>query len=255
MQNPSTPDARRSAFALAARGALTAVIAVCFPLLAAAELPPADGDDWNLRKEAGAIRVFTAEQPDSSFQAFKAVALLDAPIENLMAVMINPKSCVEWVHNCVESYAFGEGDFHDRYAYSVNDMPWPVTDRDYVLRIRTHGEGAGGDIFMDLNAVPQRRDVEEDYVRVDRSDTHYHFIPMGNQTRMVWVQHTEPNGSIPGWLVNSLLVDIPIRSMEQLERVALKERYQGHELVYDASGKLTAVAPSAKDIESGDDEP
>jgi len=254
MKNPSTHDARRSAFAMTARGAVTGIAALFFPLFASAELPQEEADGWDLRKETDSIQVFTIDQPDSRFQAFKAVAMLDAPIENLMAVMINPKSCVEWVHKCIESYAFGEGDFYDRYAYSVNDMPWPVTDRDYVLRIRTHSEGDGHDILMDLNAVPQRRDVEDDYIRVDRSDTLYRFTPMGDQTRMVWVQHTDPNGSIPGWLVNSLLVDIPIRSMEQLEQVARKERYQGHKLVYDAQGKLSAMVPPAPETQSGDDD-
>jgi hypothetical protein len=124
--------------------------------------------------------VYTIDQPDSSFKAFKAVAVLDAPIENLMAVMANPGSCVEWVHNCTESYAFGDGEFQDRFAYSVNDMPWPVTDRDYVLRIRTRG----------------------------------------NQ-------------------------DIPVRSMEELERVANRKKYQGYQLVYDEKGQLTGVRPPA----------
>lgn len=248
MRNPSTRDVRRSVFFLA----------LIFPLLAAAELPPEDAEDWTLRKETDSIQVFTIDQPDSSFQAFKAVAVLDAPIENLMAVMVNPRSCVEWVHNCSESYAFGQGNFHDRYAYSVNNMPWPVTDRDYVLRIRIRGEGRGGDIIMELNAVPQSREVRDDYIRVDRSDTLYRFTPMGDQTRMVWVQHTNPNGSIPGWLVNSLLVDIPIKSMEQLEQVAGQAHYQGHKLVYDSGGQLNAVVPvgtssEAPENQSGDD--
>jgi START domain-containing protein len=245
MHNPSTHAVRRPVTALA----------LIFPLLtAAAELPPEDADSWTLRKETDAIRVYTMDQPDSSFQAFKAVAMLDAPIENLMAVMVNPKSCVEWVHNCSESHAFGEGDFHDRYAYSVNNMPWPVADRDYVLRIRTHGSRDDGEIIMDLKAVPQRLDNREGLVRVDSSDTYYRFVPMGEQTRMVWIQHTDPNGAIPGWLVNSLLVDIPVKSMEQLERVAGKTRYQNHELVYDEEGKLTAVVPEKTERASGDDD-
>lgn len=254
MPNSSTQGTRRSAFGLAARDAVIAAAALVFPLAAMAELPPEDADGWDLRKEAGAIKVFTIDQPDSGFQAFKAVGVLDAPIENLMAVMINPKSCVEWVHNCSESFAFGDGDFHQRYAYSVNDMPWPVTDRDYVLRIRTRGDAPGGDIIMDLNAVPQRRDVDDNYVRVDRSDTLYRFTPMGEQTRMVWVQHTEPNGSIPGWLVNTLLVDIPVRSMEQLEKVANEDRYGNHELVYEAENGLVAVESVLMETESEDDE-
>ncbi len=249
MRNPSTRAVRRSVFALA----------LIVPLLAVAELPPEEAADWNLQKKTDSIQVFTVDQPDSSFQAFKAVAMLDVPIENLMAVMINPQSCVEWVHNCVESYAFGDGDFHDRYAYSVNNLPWPVADRDYVLRIRTHGSAEGREVIMELNAVPQRRDADEGLVRVDQSDTLYRFTPMGDQTRMVWIQHTEPNGSLPGWLVNSLLVDIPIKSMEQLEQIARKERYQGFELKYDENGQLIAVVPKATvpdapESGSGDDD-
>ncbi|MDO3722996.1 START domain-containing protein [Marinobacter sp. chi1] len=213
---------------------------------ASAELPAENAKDWKLRQEVGNIRVYTIDQSDSSFKAFKAEALLDTPIENLMAVMINPGSCLEWVHNCTESYAFGEGNFHDRYAYSVNNMPWPVTDRDYVLRIRTQGDEETGEIIMDLNATPNQREEFRDRIRVDRSDTLYRFIPRGEQTRMVWVQHTDPNGSLPGWLVNSLLVDIPVRSLQALERVANKERYQGYELVYDETGKLTSVRNSAR---------
>jgi hypothetical protein len=211
---------------------------------ARAELPAEDDEAWTLRKEAGHIRIFTIHQPGSSFQAFKAVGVLDVPIENLMAVMADPGSCVEWVHNCTESYGFGKGDFHDRYAYSVNDMPWPVTDRDYVLRIQTRGERSSGEIVMDLNATPNQRAENSSRVRVDRSDTLYRFTPEGDKTRMVWVQHTDPNGSLPGWLVNSLLVDIPLRSMEELERVANLEKYQGYQLTYGAGGELTGVSPS-----------
>lgn len=254
MQNPSTQDAQCPVFAMTARSVITATLLLFFSPFATAELPPEDAEDWDLRKETDSIQVFTIDQPGSSFQAFKAVAMMDVPIENLMAVMVNPKSCTEWVHNCSESYAFGDGDFHDRYAYSVNDMPWPVTDRDYVLRIRTHSEGREGDIIMDLNAIPQRRAVEDDYIRVDKSDTLYRFTAMGDQTRMVWIQHTEPNGSIPGWLVNSLLVDIPIKSMEQLEQVAGMDKYSGHRLVYDAEDRLTAVVPVDSGSESGDDD-
>jgi len=221
-----------------------------WPALVQAALPAANADGWTLRKETDNIKVYTIDQDDSSFQAFKAEALMDTSIENLMAVMVNPESCVEWVHNCTKSHAFGDGHFHDRYAYSVNNMPWPVADRDYVLRIRTQGEQISGEVVMELNAVPDRREEVDGLVRVDRSDTLYRFIPEGDMTRMVWIQHTEPKGAIPGWLVNTLLVDIPVKSMEQLERVTREERYQDHTLVYGEEGKLINVVPSKQ---SGDD--
>lgn len=214
-----------------------------------AALPDENAEDWSLSKATDNIRVYTIEQPDSNFRAFKAIAILDVPIQNLMAVMIDPTSCVAWVHGCVESYGFGDGSFQDRYAYSVNDMPWPVTDRDYVLHIVTEGREANGEVVMNLNAVPNRREEIDGFVRVDRSDTVYRFVPEGDQTRMIWLQHTDPNGSLPSWLVNSLLVDIPIKSLQNLEQVAGQPKYQNHSLVYDAQGLLTGVQPA----ESGDD--
>ncbi|HTN33866.1 MAG TPA: START domain-containing protein [Marinobacter sp.] len=209
-----------------------------------AELPAESDDGWKLREEVGNIRVYTTDQDDSSFKAFKAVALLDTPIENLMAVMVNPKSCIEWVLNCSESYGFGKGNFNNRYAYSVNDLPWPVTDRDYVLHIRTHGDKASGEIVMNLDATPNKRAEIPSRIRVNRSGTLYRFIPEGSKTRMIWVQHTDPNGALPGWLVNSLLVDIPVKSLQALEQVAAKEQYQGYELIYDTDGQLIDVRPS-----------
>ncbi|MDX1633518.1 MAG: START domain-containing protein [Marinobacter sp.] len=216
-----------------------------------AEVLPAENADWQLQKEVDDIRIYTIDQDDSPFRAFKAEALLDVPLSNVMAVMLDPTSCLEWVHGCSESRAFGAGDFADRYAYSVNDMPWPVSDRDYVIRIRTQGNEANGEVVMNLNAVPARQPEQDGLVRVDRSDTLYRFEPVGDKTRMIWLQHTDPNGALPGWLVNSLLVDIPLKSMQQLERVAASPRYDHHELVYDEQGNLVDVRQIPQ---TGDDE-
>ncbi|MFO8142065.1 MAG: START domain-containing protein [Marinobacter sp.] len=227
-----------------------ALMILALPLTGAASehppLPAEDAQAWALRQQVDNIRIYTLDQANSGFQAFKAVAELAVPIENLMAVMINPESCKAWVHNCSESFAFGQGDFHQRFAYSVNDMPWPVTDRDYVLRIRTHGNADTGDIVMDLNAVPGIRAEVSSRVRVDRSDTLYRFTPDGDRTRMVWVQHTEPNGALPGWLVNNLLIEIPVKSIQALEAVAKEQAYQGYRLEWSDDGRLTGVIPAAQ---------
>ncbi len=90
---------------------------------------------------------------------------------------------------------------------------------------------------------PRNAGRTEQPVRVDRSNTLYRFTPNGDQTRMVWVQHTEPNGSLPGWLVNNLVVDIPVKSMQALEAVAREEKYQGYRIEWAEDGNIKAVVP------------
>lgn len=233
---------------------------IAFPLLLAVLLPnlvsagslPSRDADWDLRDESDGIRIYTIDHAGSSFQAFKAEAVFDVPMDQLMAVIVTPSSCMQWVHNCVEARQFADGTFQKRFAYSVNDMPWPVTDRDYVLRIETEGHKDTGVVAIHMSAVPDKKKDSEDRVRVEKSDTFYRFEPVSDEkTRITWIQHTEPNGSIPGWLVNTLIVDIPMKSMKALEKLARTDQYKGFEMVYDDNGLLINVVRT--DASTGDE--
>jgi hypothetical protein len=233
-------------------GLLAGLLATTVSWQATAGLPDEETAPWTLQEESGSIRIYTTPVEDSSFRAFKAVGVLDAPIENIMAVMVTPESCLEWAHNCAEARAVGDGNFHNRLAYSATDMPWPVSDRDYVLRLTTEGSQGTGQIIVRMSAVPDQMEEKDGRVRVDESDTLYRFTPEGEKTRMVWLQHTDPKGALPGWLVNSLLVDIPLKSMEALEETAHYDHYRGFELVWDQQGRLANVRPPSQ--ERGDDD-
>ncbi len=209
---------------------------------------PTDDSDWELREETDGIRVYTLPVENSRIRAFKAETVLDGSLERVMAIMSEPGSCVEWVHQCAESYGLPDGEFNERYAYSVNAMPWPVSDRDYVLRIETESEADGDRVIMNMEAVEGKKSEKNGYVRVNTSYTIYEFERTeDDQTRMTWYQHAEPGGSIPNWLVNRLLTDLPVKSLEKLNELLRQESYQDHELVFDDDGQIMDVIPPDPD--------
>ena len=208
---------------------------------ASAEIP-LESPDWHLDFDKNGIKIFTKDHQNSDFEAFKAETILNTSISNIMAVMATPGSCMEWVYGCKESWGFEEESFNRRYAYSVNDLPWPVKDRDYVLEINTSNDPETGAIFMNMYAVDNKMPAKDDYVRVTVQETHYFFYELpDNKTKMIWLQHTEPAGSIPSWLVNALIVDIPYKSMKALEEVANSEKYSPSKINYDEHGEITGV--------------
>ncbi len=203
---------------------------------------PLESPDWNEQKQEGNITIYTRPHPSSDFEQFKAVAILDAPLNNIMAVMANPESCIEWVYGCTISYGFNEKTFNDRYAYSVNDMPWPFKDRDYVLHIKTSNNPANNTIFMHMDASDSAKEQSDDYLRVSVAQTVYIFKALDDgKTKMTWLQHTEPGGVLPGWLVNSLIVDIPLESLQALERVAQQDKYNGAKILFNEQGLIQGV--------------
>ncbi len=201
-----------------------------------------DQPSWEKKLDKENVEIFTREHAGSTIKAFKAIATLDAPLTQVMAVMANPNSCVEWVHGCIVSYGFDAKSFNDRHAYSVNDLPWPVADRDYVLKISTWREPDSGRIWMEMHAVTDKKPVTTQYERVTVAQTIYVFESTeDNKTQMTWLQHTEPGGALPSWLVNALLIDIPFKSLRKLEEVANWDKYNKGEMLIDAQGELTGV--------------
>lgn len=217
-----------------------------------ASLPSDSG--WKLVKDEDNIKIYTRDMPDSSFEAFKAVTTLDAPLANVMAVMSNAASCMQWVHGCVEAENIKVDSYNHRFAYSVNNLPWPVSDRDYVVQIDTDAHPKTGAITMRFHTVKGMKPKVPGDVRVTDSDILYRFTPVdANHTKMVWIQHTDPNGLLPSWLVNSLTVDIPFKSLKKLNKVVNLPQYQGYRIDYDQNGQITGVKKIAKQNDSAHD--
>ncbi|WLQ11565.1 START domain-containing protein [Hahella aquimaris] len=206
-----------------------------------------DSEQWRLEFNKDGVKIFTMDFPGSDFKAFKAETVLNTPLRSILAVMADPTSCMKWVHGCIASEEVERGSFTKRYAYSVNDLPWPVRDRDYVLEISTQRDPATEEVTMDMYAVDGKVPEKDKYVRVHQQETHYSFQPQGEtQTRMTWLQHTEPAGAIPSWLVNSLIVDIPYKSMRALEKLANSDPYRNARVRYDDAGNVVGVETKAE---------
>ncbi|MGM0449677.1 MAG: START domain-containing protein [Pseudomonadota bacterium] len=219
-----------------------------------AEVPTND-ENWEKAVEDNGIEIRTRNLENSRIDAFRAETVLDAPLEAVMAVMANPESCMEWVHQCSHAENLEDGSFRDRYAYSINDMPWPVTDRDYVLHIETRTGDSRDHIIIEMESVEGKVEKNDDYVRMPESSTVYEFFREDDdRTRIVWYQHAAPGGSLPNWLVNRLATDIPYKSLRTLNEVVQKERYQGYDLAFDDEDQLVDVLPAEEEADN-DSEP
>ncbi|MEQ6885826.1 START domain-containing protein [Salicola sp. Rm-C-2C1-2] len=236
------------------RYALTAVLILAMVLattIVHAQVPTND-KNWEKAVDSDGIEIHTRNLKGSRIDAFRAEMVLDAPLEAVMAVMANPKSCTEWVHQCAHAKNLAGGTFRDRYTYSINDMPWPVSDRDYVLHIKAHTGESRDHIIIEMESVEGMVEKKDDYVRMPKSSTVYEFFRKDDShTRIVWYQHAAPGGSLPNWLVNRLATDIPYESLQTLNNVVQKERYQGHKLVFDDEGRITGIVPGVNTGEEG----
>jgi len=205
---------------------------------------------WQLQKDELGIRVYLREVINSDIKEFRGEIRIKASLGSLLAVMNDTDACVEWVHNCADPVLLKKISFNERYIYQTSKMPLFITDRGIIFQTLLSQNADSKIITMQMKAFPEyctnlktkpcQLILNSDLIVITRSNGFYKFIPEpGGWTRVIWQQHIEPGGSLPGWLINSLLLDLPFNTLSNLREIVLNHKYSRMRLRYGPDGIAT----------------
>ncbi len=191
--------------------------------------------DWKLRKDKDGIMVFSRHVSGSKYEEFRGTVEIDASLAAGLALLDDTKVCPEWLYRCQSSKVLARRAGMERIIYQVTDLPFPAATRDAIFHARVH-QLPSGDIRVDLDSEP---DYIEDtsFIRIRKARGHYLLEKISaERSRLTWTQFVDPAGQLPAFMVNSLLTDIPWRSLRRFRQLVTRSDYQKARFVYDASG-------------------
>lgn len=182
---------------------------------------------WQMEKEEDNIRIFTKVIPKSSFKAFRAEATVESKLSAILAVILDIERFPEWSPACTEAYCAKKVANNELINYIVTDAPWPVADRDGTFRFTFRRKPDDEGVQIDIEAVSGIVADKEGHVRIRQSTGYWKLIPLsGNSTKVIYENHTDPEGNIPGWLANSSAVSLPYKTIQNLRKQSKKAQYQ-----------------------------
>ncbi|MBC8340848.1 MAG: hypothetical protein H8E63_04225, partial [Proteobacteria bacterium] len=94
--------------------------------------PQAFADREVVREENGIV-VEEEAKPGQALPILTGTTTMSAPAEQIAAWIGATHTYVDWMHNCEEARIV-KGKGGEVYGYSRIASPWPVSDRDVVLR-------------------------------------------------------------------------------------------------------------------------
>ena len=110
--------------------------------------------------------------------------------------------------------------------YTVNEAPWPVTNRDTYIRSMMTAD-ANGVVTSSIKAEPDYAEKNDDYVRMPSVNGAWTFTPQAEgMVEVVYQVHANPGGALPNWLVNSIVVETPMETLTNLHEKVQEEQYQ-----------------------------
>ena len=173
-------------------------------------------EDWELRKEESGIRVLTRPQPGSDFAAVRAeMVLQNVSLAALTALIEDPIACPLIESRCAEARALERTSAQEMLLYRHNDMPFPIEDRDMVLRVITVHNPETLQVAITLVSEDGILPENPRRVRLPSAESAWFFTPLGEgRVEVVSEGHIDPGASLPAWALNRFLVDAPFAAME-----------------------------------------
>lgn len=181
---------------------------------------------WKLKKSRKGIQVFLADVPGSKFHAVLSVMHVDSTPQSLATLVMDFENCPAWAAMCKKAELHQRLSDHQSYVYSLNDAPFPVRDRDVLAKVTWNHDVVTGKILMLSEAVSGMIPASKGIIRVENAISEWHFTPQKEGGVLVEnYAHIDPNGAIPAWLTNIMIIDTPYRTMKKMRRIVESGKY------------------------------
>jgi hypothetical protein len=182
--------------------------------------PSAASGDWKPIITHDGIEVSELEAPERSMPVFRGVGVIDASLADIVAVLGKIENHARWMSSCVEARLLRREGELVSYAYNRTDAPWPVADRDVVVRAETTVVVPGQEVHSVFRSVPDDGVPEaRGVVRMPHLAGHWKLRALGaGRTRVEYQVDADPGGRLPKWLVRQASRNLPLETLQGLRK-------------------------------------
>jgi hypothetical protein len=159
--------------------------------------------NWSLERDSKGIKIFSSAIPNSSYKAVKVECTLPGTYSKLLSILSNVSEFSEWIYNTKLTKMVRKNSPGDFIYYSETHLPWPMSNRDVVIRVQVKTDSlpnfmviAGNDVTNEVVEFPTR-------VRVKHYKAYWKIsMPTPATVKILYILELDPGGSIPAWMAN-----------------------------------------------------
>jgi hypothetical protein len=180
-------------------------------------------NNWEKIDDDQGIQVFRKSMPGSDIVAFKGAGIVDASLETIFWVLCDAEHEEQWVEMLIDNYILENMTPFDRVQYQNFDLPWPLSDRDFVYRAVATTDKQGR-LHLVLNSVGHPKTPETKGVRAEIMRSGFVLTPRPDGKTFVEVSiFSDPKGILPTWVINLVQESWPMETMVGIRKQVKKE--------------------------------
>ena len=174
--------------------------------------------EWKLEKSKGTIKAYIKDS-GKAYKMYKLTCIVKAPIDKVMKKYADIKTHSTWMSDIQKSEVKSTTGPNEFVSYYEIKLPWPMENRDAVYKLTKTYDATTQTTYFRFKAAPDLYAAQKGFVRIRISDGYWSFKKIDeNTTQVETSSYTETDG-IPAWMVNSFIIDGPIKTFESFIRL------------------------------------
>ena len=186
-------------------------------------LAQADAMAWELKTQEDNIKVYTRSTERSAVNEVRITATFHVNLEVFMKSLNDVANYDEWVYKGVNPKHIEAVNDDEFYYYIQSDFPYPLSDRDLVVRSRQWKDHRTNTYHSHSVAAPDKHRRRKGIVRIELYESFWHIQQNNDGTLAIdYKVIVDPGGNLPAWLINMAVTEGPLKTMKSLEAFAIK---------------------------------
>jgi hypothetical protein len=195
-------------------------IASAVALCAISGVGTAADSSWKVLRSEDGVEISSRPAAGSPINDIRSVTKIKGSMDSVVALLRDYQARPKWDSMCGEIKVLKQ-DASGETVYVHNKLPWPVTDRDLVMRVEWKQDPKTGVVSQHAIGVPDAVPRQEGRVRMASFTNDWTLMPMADGTIAVEsIAHADPGGPMPTWMINKLSADAPLEAMRKIKAIA-----------------------------------
>jgi len=183
---------------------------------------------WELVSQGtqrGEVTSYVREVPGFAVKSFRGVVETSLPMSAVLAAFSDLEAFPNWVFQCKR--VMRQPDWPEPVYYAEFKAPWPVSNREAVLRNQPQQDPQTLAVTVHTTAIGGYVGASSGRVRIPLLDNRFLFEPLRDGgTRISFETLVKPGGSIPAWVSNWVATSAPKETLGGLLRQAALPKYR-----------------------------
>lgn len=193
-------------------------LALLLAATASAPLAAQSKDGWERVDDEDGIVTWKHEVPGQVVPGIRGQVVIAADLDKVRRAIEDVKSHTKWMHRCAESAVVKNVGPTEDIVYNRTDSPWPISDRDVVLRTKRIVNDKGDEVLLAFQNIRSELKPELDgVVRMPKLAGFYKLTKLSDgRTKVVYQVDADVGGSLPDWIVKRVVKDMPYETLSNL---------------------------------------